>query len=398
MSLAISPASPGIATRRLGVLHFTDSLEPSGVGQHIFLLAREQLALGYRPAVACPDTPAGRALLERCAAAGLPVHRMRVRSGEDVVDYRRLVDLLRLGSFDVFHNHCGITWEGCWGTFGAAEAGVPVVSTEHLPYFMPDPTGRDFKLSATRKLDAAIAVSHGIARTLLEARIIPRRRLHVVWNGVDPAPFRRPRDPAGRRALLDLAPDQPLVVAVGRMTAQKRHALLLDALARARRTVPRICLALAGDGPLRPKLEARAARLGLGEEVRFLGSCRDVPALLACADVLAQPSAFEGHPLAVLEGMIAGVPVVVTDTVGSNETVEHGRSGLVVPHGDPAALADALVRLLLDGDYAARLGGAARIRAEREFTAGTMTRRTAAVYRHVLSARLAPVEPAIAAG
>jgi glycosyltransferase involved in cell wall biosynthesis len=366
------------------------------VGQHIYLLAREQRTLGYRPALVCPGGPASRFLIERCLEAGIPVYRLRVRDEKDADDYRRLIDVLRLGAFDLFHNHCGITWEGCWGTFAAAEAGVPVVSTEHLPYFMPDATGRDLKLRATRLLAAAVAVSHGVARTLLEAEVVAPERLHVVWNGIDPEPFARPRRGRG----VSTRPGRPLVVAVGRMTEQKGHALLLDAVAAARRAVPEIALVLAGDGPLRGELEARVARLGLQDAVRFRGRCRDVPTLLGSADVLAQPSAFEGHPLAVLEGMTAGLPAVVTDTIGTNETVEHERSGLVVPPDDPAALAGALARLLLDRDFAARLGAAARARAGREFTAKVMAWRTSAIYQHVLSARPAPagLELALGAG
>jgi glycosyltransferase involved in cell wall biosynthesis len=398
-----------------GILQFTDSLDPSGVGQHILILAAELAARGHRQAVVCPGVPSARSFIARCQRAGLPVYPLRVRAAEDGADFRRLVRLLRGGAFDLVHNHCGITWEGCWGTFAAAAAGVPVVCTEHLPYMMPDPTGRDLKLRAYRHVTASIAVSHGIARSFLAAEIVPPERLHVVWNGVETALFGPSRGPS-RETLLGLSAERPLVVCVGRLTEQKRHDLLLDAVALARAAVPDLALAVAGDGPLRGRLERRAARLGLlaagprrtegrggGEAggragwpdrgrawgpatVRFLGSYPRVPDLLRCADVLAQPSAFEGHPLSVLEGMAAGLPALVTDTVGTNETVVHERSGLVVPPDDPPALAAALVRLLRDKPHAARLGAAARRRAARHFSALAMARRTLAVYAGVLAA------------
>ncbi|MGH2355680.1 MAG: glycosyltransferase family 4 protein, partial [Chloroflexota bacterium] len=330
--------------RPLRVLHFCDSLEPSGVGEHIYLLARELRAQGYEQALVCPDVPASQPLLERCAGLGLDVYGLCVRSAEDAHDSQRFVRLLRHSGYDLVHNHAGIAWEGCWGTFAAAEAGVAVVCTEHLPYMMPDPTGRPMKLRATRLLMGAIAVSHGIARTLLDAEVIAPDRLHVVWNGIDLSAFSRPWQPAARRSLLGLDPQRPLVVCVGRMTSQKRHDLLLDAIALVRRQAPDLAgltLVLAGDGPLRENLVHQVARLGLEEMVRFLGSFTRVPELLSCADVFAQPSEFEGLPLAVLEGMAAGLPAVVTDTIGTNETVVHGQSGLVVPPDDPAALAGA---------------------------------------------------------
>lgn len=373
------------------ILHFTDSLEPSGLGEHIYLLSRELGRRGYEQAVACPAVSASRALRERCTAAGLTLYPLCVRGAADSGDYQRLVRLLSLGAFDLFHNHCGITWEGCWGTFAAVEAEVPVVATEHLPYMASDGAGLALKRRAIRQVAATIAVSHGIARSFLEAAIVPPERLHVVWNGVDVAAFSGRRTPARRRSLLGLAPSGPLIVAVGRMTPQKRHDLLLDAVALARRDVPDLVLAIAGDGPLRPELEAQAARLGLtgapgGQHgVRFLGRFPRVPELLRCVDALVQPSAFEGLPLAVLEAMAAGLPVVVTDTIGTNETVEHQRSGLVVPPDDPLPLAEALVRLVRERGLAQRLGVAARRRALRHFSATMMARQTQAVYESVLA-------------
>lgn len=375
------------------ILHFTDSLEPSGLGEHIYLLARELGRRGYEQAVACPAVSASRALRERCAAAGLTLYPLCVRDAADTGDYQRLVRLLSLGSFDLFHNHCGITWEGSWGTFAASEAQVPVVATEHLPCMAADGPELDLKRRASRQVAATIAVSHGIARTVLEARMVPRERLHVVWNGVDVAAFAGHRSPALRRSLLGLSPSTPLIVAVGRMTPQKRHDLLLDAVALVRREVPDLVLAIAGDGPLRPELEARAARLGLtgspgGQQgVRFLGRYPRVPELLRCVDALVQPSAFEGLPLAVLEGMAAGLPVIVTDTVGTNETVEDERSGLVVAPESATALAGAIVRLVCEAGLAQRLGVAARRRAVRHFSATMMARKTEAVYDSVLTDR-----------
>jgi glycosyltransferase involved in cell wall biosynthesis len=381
-----SPLWPGAR-----VLLFTDSLEPSGVGQHMWHLARELRALGYAPSVACPDTPAAQSLIERCTRVGVTVHRLCVRQEEDTEDYRRLVRLLRFGGFDLFHNHCGITWEGCWGTLAAADAEVPVICTEHLPYVEPVGAARDLKLRATRLVAATIAVSQGVARSFLCAGAAALERLRVVWNGVDLTAFAGPHRPARRRTLLGLPPASPLAVSVGRMTAQKGHALLLEAVALARRSVPDLTLVLAGDGPLRDELEARAGALGLlaagsspGRAVRFLGHYGDVPGLLSCADLLAQPSAFEGHPLAVLEAMAAGLPAVVTDTIGSNETVEHERSGLVIPPDDPAALAAALARLALDRRLARRMGVAARRHSARQFSAQTMVQRTLRVYERAL--------------
>jgi glycosyltransferase involved in cell wall biosynthesis len=370
----------------LRLLHFTDSLEPSGVGEHVYLLARELAVLGYRQALVCPETPAGRSLLERCAALGMEVYPWRVRSEDDARDYKRLVRLLGTRRFDLVHNHIGITWEGCWGTFAAAEAGVPVLCTEHLPYLITDPAERALKLQASRRVAGTIAVSHGVAETLLAQRLVRPDCVHVVWNGIDLARFPGERRPERRCALLGIDRDQALVVCVARLTPQKGHATLLQAVARLRRTRPGVVVALAGDGPLQAELQQMAAALGLAGAVRFLGRYPDVPALLSCADVLVQPSTFEGLPLAVLEGMAAALPVIVTDTIGNRETVVHNQSGLIVPPNDAEALAAALERVLSNPALAAQLGRQARRRVECEFVAPVMARRTHGVYRRTLQA------------
>ena len=326
-----APAAPlaGLAEpsrRPLRVLHFTDSLEPSGVGQHISLLARELRELGHAQTLVCPDTPAARPLMERCVALGLDVQPLRVRAERDTADYARLVRLLRRDRHHLFHVHAGITWEGCWGAFTAAEAGVPAVWTEHLPYLIECPQDRARRLRASRTATLTVGVSGGVARSLVEHGVVPRDRTRVVWNGIDPAPFSGPRRPELRTSLLGLDAETRLVVCVARLTAQKRHAPLLEAIALAHRREPRLVAVLAGDGPLREALEGQAVGLGIAGRVRFLGPFRRVPDLLRCADALAQPSAFEGLPLAVLEGMAAALPVVVTDVVGCNETVVQKRA------------------------------------------------------------------------
>ncbi|MER3404262.1 MAG: hypothetical protein C4289_03050 [Chloroflexota bacterium] len=378
--------------RPFRVLHFTDSLEPSGLGQYIRLLAQEFRRQGYQQTLVCPDVATARWLIECCAGLGLEVHTLCVRAASDVEDYRRLVGLLRRGAYDLVHNHIGIAWEGSWGTLAAAEAGVPVVCTEHLPYLITNPNQRERKLHVSRLVTRTIAVSHGVARSFVEHGVFRPQDITVIWNGIDPAAFSPTRCPELRTSLLGIPADRPLVVCIGRMTPQKGHALLLEAVAQlhqSRSRDRRPLLALAGDGPLRPQLEQLAHRLGIAAQVCFLGRYARVPELLRCADVLVQPSEFEGLPLTVLEGMASALPVIVTDVVGNNEAVVAGESGLVVPPGTVGKLAEALEQVLDDPVLAARLGARARSRVEREFTAARMAQQTAQVYQAVL--RLARV-------
>jgi glycosyltransferase involved in cell wall biosynthesis len=124
--------------------------------------------------------------------------------------------------------------------------------------------------------------------------------------------------------------------------------------------------------------------LGVHERVRFLGHRDDVPALLAASDAFVLPSLFEGTPLALLEAMATGMPVVSSAIPGTDEVVSNGETGLLVRAGDPDALADALRRIVGEPELRARLGAAARRRAETEHSAVSSTRRVAAVYDEVL--------------
>ena len=163
----------------------------------------------------------------------------------------------------------------------------------------------------------------------------------VVPNAVFP---RAPR--AGRaavRAALGLADDVPVALCVARLEPQKRHDVLLAAWA----LVDGAVLLLAGDGSQRAALKARCAELGVGGRVRFLGTREDVPDLLAAADLTVLTSDWEGMPIAVLESMAAGRPVVSSDVDGVREALAGG-GGLLVPPGDPEATARALRALLFD--------------------------------------------------
>src|SRR5262249_5244968 len=145
----------------------------------------------------------------------------------------------------------------------------------------------------------------------------------------------------GLRERLGAGPERPVVLTLGRLDAQKGYPVLLEAAAQ----LPDADFAVAGEGPERDVLEDLAGRLGIADRVHFLGHRTDVPELLAAADVFALPSLYEGSSLAVLEAMAARRAVVSSAVGGTEELIEDGESGLLVPPGDAAALAGAIRRL-----------------------------------------------------
>jgi glycosyltransferase involved in cell wall biosynthesis len=137
---------------------------------------------------------------------------------------------------------------------------------------------------------------------------------------------------------------------------------------------------------------------GLESVVRFLGQRDDVPALLAASDLVVLPSLFEGLPLIILEAMAAGRPVVATRTSGTDEAVLDGKTGRLVPSGNPQALAAGVVEALSSPELAVRWGAAGRERWRREFTAVRMVRQTAAIYENLLLPQVSAPISSITAG
>jgi glycosyltransferase involved in cell wall biosynthesis len=231
-----------------------------------------------------------------------------------------------------------------------------------------------------RTLTHGIAVSRGNRRLLVEQYAFPPARLALIPNGVDTERFTaRPPDPAVRERW-GVPAAMPLVGIVGRLSRQKGHRALFDAMPGVWRQHPNTHLAVVGVGELEAELRAYAAALDPHERIRFVGQQHDVPAALAALDVVALPSLYEGMPFALLEAMAIERAVLATAVDGTAELVHHGQSGLLVQPGDDAALAQGLVRLLGDEALRERLGRAARARVLAHYSQAGMLARTFALY------------------
>jgi glycosyltransferase involved in cell wall biosynthesis len=185
------------------------------------------------------------------------------------------------------------------------------------------------------------------------------------------------------RRELGIPVDAPVVGTVTRLSPQKAPLDFVDAAARVAERRPEAHFLLVGDGPLRAGVEARVADLGLVERFHLAGLRREVPDLLHAFDVFALSSLWEGLPRVLPQAMAAGLPVVATAVDGNAEAVTDGANGILVPPGDPGAMAGALVRLLDDPDLAARMGEAGQASVQ-EFSARKMVDDIAALYEALL--------------
>jgi glycosyltransferase involved in cell wall biosynthesis len=230
-----------------------------------------------------------------------------------------------------------------------------------------------------RWIDRRLAVSRYVAESVRAIEFVPPERVVVLEHGIDLGKFAAVSG-ATLRQELDVGA-RPIVACVARLAPEKGVDVLLRAHARLGRDA---LLVLAGDGPDAARCRALAVDLGIAERVRFLGLRRDVDAILAACDVAVVPSqAPEAFGLSVVEAMAAGKPVVVSDGGAMPEIIDHGRCGTVVPAGDAAALADAIVHLLDGPVFAEQLGRAGRARAFAAYGLERWVDRVTAIYAEV---------------
>lgn len=261
-------------------------------------------------------------------------------------------------------------------------ARVPVVIGSHRQLGdLLGPTKFRAQLAMLRWCDRVVCNSQAAATRLID-RGLPKDKIAIVANGLDPAAF-MPVAPALAR--------HPSVMRVGMIarmnTRSKNHRDFLIAAARLSHSLPHAEFVLAGDGPLRQELQQQARDLGIGDRVQFLGERRDIGAVLASVDVSVLPSFSESLSNAILESMAAGVPVVAADVGGNPELITSER-GILVPAGNPDALTVAIERLLRNPVLRIELGQNAKRFAQTNFTRAAMAKRYEDLYADLIERKM----------
>jgi glycosyltransferase involved in cell wall biosynthesis len=214
---------------------------------------------------------------------------------------------------------------------------------------------------------------------------MPPRKLITVYNGIDTGQFKiSAAETAAVRRELDLSPGQLAVGTMGELTQQKGYRYLLEAIPEILKSVPSVKFFIAGEGELKKSLLVLRDKLGLQSSVSFLGFRDDVPRLLSAFDIFVLPSLWEGLPVALIEAMAAGKPIVATDVDGNCEVTGRDAAGIAVEPLDPPALATALLELLGDPELRRRLGDAGIERAQKLFDVRIMIKRYQDLYEACL--------------
>jgi glycosyltransferase involved in cell wall biosynthesis len=384
-----SPALVAVAPRRPRVLHLVSTLFRGGTEIALLRLveAMDQGAWSFRVAW-LRDEADPRLLEEAERITGARAESLRLRSKVDPGALLRLMALLRSERIDLLHTHMDLA--DYYGAAAARLLGVRLVSTrENADEFR---TRRNWKRPpflllehfAYAAADATVAVSENLVEFLERAEGLPRHKTVVIRNGIDAAALRGAPARAEARRRLGLPDGAPVLGTVGRLAAQKGHIDLVEALPAIAARHPGVRLLIAGEGPERAALEARMQALDAHGRVALLGHVADVPAFLRALDLFVLPSLWEGLPLALLEAMAIGLPIVASRASGIVEAIDHGAEGLLFEPRDRAGLAREVLALLDDPEHAARLGAAARRRALERHTLAAVAGRMDALYRRVL--------------
>jgi glycosyltransferase involved in cell wall biosynthesis len=327
-------------------------------------------------------------LREAAEAAGvrfIPLQSVRrpISPWRDLAGLLELARLLRRERPDILH--ASSSKAGVLGRLAGFVARVPVrIFTVHGWAFAAH-SGFSSRLYrwADRLVKPLTTVTICVSERELEAGLAAgtcvSERTVVIPNAVDVESAPR-SSPAER--------ERPLILAVGRLKAPKDFPTLIRALSGLR--PDSFEAVIVGEGPDRPRLEEEIEALGLSGRVRLAGERRDVPELLAAADVFVLPSASEGLPVSVLEAMAAGLPVIASRVGGVPEQVSDGETGLLVEPGDPSELTAALDRLIADPSLRRRLGAAGRARAEQAFDLDPFRRAHVELYSRELARRRLP--------
>ncbi len=352
----------------------------TGAAIQLFELARGLAARGHHVIVSSrPNTM----WAEKCAAAGLPYLPLPMRSALDLRSVPGLVRILHQHRIEVVHCHKGRarTLALLAGLF----VKIPALVLNRGVSFPLDPLQR--LGYATRRVSAVVAVSESIKRGLVSRGVLAEK-IEVIYSGTDTDRFHPGVDGSRVRSELGLTADHFLITQIG-TRVWKGNDDLLVAMRTVTASAPHARLLFVGarEGE-RKALTDKAASLGLPRAVSILPFREDIPEILAASDCCVDGS-YEGLGLTgtLREALAVETPVIGTDIEGNPELIVDGETGLLVPPRNPAALAQAVLRLIENPSEGREMGRAGRKRVEALFSTRVKVERTEALYHHLLFRR-----------
>jgi L-malate glycosyltransferase len=379
------PSAPVV---RSCVLHVIDKSTIGGGQHNVLTLVSHLDGKAFNSIVACsPDGP----LVQHCRDRGVRVYETPMSKSFRPDSMWKLLRVIREEGVGLVHAHGLVATAFAMGPAKAAR--VPIFYSQHGYHHRNYSNGlRPLRVAVEKLLaksanlvicDSEVDASYGVREGYFESA-----RCHVLPPPVDPeALVPLASEVLALRRELGLTDGVPAMGTVGRLDVAKGYGYLLEALARVGSTCPEFRFFFVGDGPERPGLEEKTAKLGLTGRVRFLGQRKEILPFLGLFELFVSSSLWEGLPVAICEAMAARLPVVATTVGGCPEVVAHGETGLLVPPRDPGSLGNALIALLRNAPRRRELGIRGRERIERHFSVASVLPRLEDLYQRSLSSR-----------
>lgn len=296
---------------------------------------------------------------------------------------------LRAEKIDVVHTHD--FYSNIFGMISAFAARVPVRIASKRETFSKTLRQMQVERQAYRVAHRIVVNADLVGRFLVDSGV-PTRKVITIHNGLDPTCYYSiplgARESMRRDLGIDVSSEKKLVTIVANLKSiVKDHDTFLRAAKRVRSQYKSVAFAIAGEGNLMDALRARAAHLGIENDVHFLGRCTRIPDLLSVSDICVLSSISEGFSNAILEYMAAAKPVVATRVGGAAEAVVEGETGYLVASGDDETMAARLLQLLRDPSLAERFGQEGRGIVQDRFSVSVQLEKTLGMYERLLSER-----------
>ena len=365
------------------VLHVLHRMGIGGAEVLVDQMVRN-MADRYSFIVACLDEVGtlGESLLHD----GVRVADLGRASGIDRGCIKRLHKLVADASVNLVHAHQYTPFFYSVAARGLVGR-VPIVFTEHGRHFPDKPRWKRvlFNRLTTRKCDQIVGVGDAVKIALVKNEGFREPQVKVIYNGVAAEGIEETRvDRAGVRRELRIPQDAQIIIHVARLDYLKDHRTAVRAFARVAKNVPNVFMIIVGNGPEQAGITEEIQSLDCENRIRMIGERQDVPRLLKASDVMLLSSISEGIPLTIIEGMLAGLPVVSTAVGGVPELIEDRQQGFLVPLGEVQLMSCRLEQLLRSSSLRQEMGVAARWRAQNVFDERTMHCQYDALYRKLL--------------
>lgn len=380
------------------ILYVIGSMEVGGAEQHLLRVAGALAARGWQPTVFAlnphgPLAPAFEAAGVPVRGVSLPAAWARWLRHPRVIAWTGLLLSMLLLVWTYWRLRPRVAHfflPAAYIVGGTASLVAPpvlrVMSRRSLNHYQAKHRlFRRIELWLHGRMDLVCGNSAAVVRDL-QSEGVAQDRLRLIYNGIETGRFQAKRTRAEVRAELGIQDTAVVMMMVANLIPYKGHTDLVQALGAVQAFLPPewVCVCVGRDDGIAASLMEQARAAGIWDHFRFTGSRQDVPDLLAAADVGVLCSHEEGFSNAVIEGMVSGLPMVVTDVGGNAEAVLHGETGLVVPARNPDALGDALLQICNDPEQRARMGRAGRQRVMDHFSMEACVKNYESLYREQL--------------